>query len=67
MSQAVQEILERIQHLPEEDRDILDEQLAQMAEAEWRREATEVRRVARLKGIDQAAIDSAVEEVRNAP
>ena len=32
MSQAVQEILERIQKLPEEDRVILEEQLTQLAE-----------------------------------
>jgi hypothetical protein len=67
MSQAVQEILERISHLPEEDRMVLDEHLAQMAEAEWKREADEARRLARQKGIDQAAIDQAVEKVRYAP
>jgi hypothetical protein len=67
MSQAVQEILQRIQHLPAEDRLALDEQLAQMAEAEWKREAEEARRLARQKGIDQAAIDQAVEKVRHAP
>jgi hypothetical protein len=64
MSQAVLEILQRIQELPEEDRLILDQQLAQMAEAEWKREAGEARRRAREQGIDQAAIDSAVEKVR---
>ncbi len=38
---------------------VLDEHLAQMAEAEWKREAEEARRLARQKGIDQSAIDQA--------
>lgn len=33
MTQAVQNILQRIQQLPEEDRLLLDEQLGQLAEA----------------------------------
>jgi hypothetical protein len=64
MSEAVQEILQRIQELPEEDRLVLEQHLAQRAEAEWKREAEEARRVARQKGIDQAAIDRAVEKAR---
>jgi len=64
MSQAVQEILQRIQQLPEEDRLSLEEHLARSAEAEWKREAEEARRLARQKGTDQAAIDRAVENVR---
>ena len=64
MSQAVLEILDRIQHLPVEDRLSLDEQLARLSEAEWHREAEEGRRLAKQKGIDQAAIDRAVEAVR---
>lgn len=64
MSQAVQDILQRIQSLPEEDRLELEENLALMAEAEWKREAEEARAVARQKGIDQAAIDRAVEKIR---
>ena len=67
MSQAVQEILQRIQHLPEEDRLLLDEHLARQAEDEWEREAADARLLARKKGIDQAAIDRAVEQVRYAP
>ena len=35
MSPAVIEILERIQHLPAEDRMLLDEQLTQLAERQW--------------------------------
>lgn len=67
MSEAVQEILRSIQQLPEEDRLILEERLAELAEAEWKREAEEARRLARQKGIDQAAIDRAVENVRYRP
>ncbi len=67
MSEAVQEIMERIQQLPEEDRLLLDEQLARQAEAEWKREAAAARRLAQKKGIDQAAIDLAVEQIRYAP
>ena len=47
------------------DRLLLEDQLAQQAETEWRREAEEARRLAREQGIDQAAIDRAVERVRN--
>ena len=39
MSEAVIEILHRIEQLPEEDRLILEERLAELAEAEWKREA----------------------------
>jgi hypothetical protein len=66
MSQAVLEILDRIQLLPAEDRLMLDEQLARISEAEWQREAEDARRLAKEKGIDQAAIDRAVEAVRYA-
>jgi hypothetical protein len=64
MSPAVLEILDRIRHLPAEDRIALDEQLARQAEGEWLREAEDARRVDREQGIDQAAIDRAVEAVR---
>ena len=45
MSEAVQEILQRIQQLPEEDRLLLEQHLVQRAEAEWKREAEEARRL----------------------
>ena len=64
MSEAVHEILERIQRLPAEDRLLLEDHLTQQAEDEWQREAEEARRLARQRGIDQAAIDRAVEHVR---
>ena len=65
MSEAVHEILERIERLPAKERLQLEEHLAQQAEAEWQREAQEARRLAREKGIDQAAIDRAVDKVRH--
>lgn len=64
MSEAVLDILHRIEALPEPDRLLLQEHLARTAEAEWLREAEEARRLARARGIDQAAIDRAVEAVR---
>ena len=64
MSQAVLEILDRIQHLADKDRLELDEPLTRLSDAEWKREAEEARRLAKHKGIDQAAIDLAVEAVR---
>jgi hypothetical protein len=64
MSEAVQEILQRIHQLPEEDRLQLEEHLVLEAETEWKRAAEEARRLAREQGIDQAAIDRAVEKIR---
>jgi hypothetical protein len=64
VSESVHQILERIEHLPPAERLELEGALAQQAEAEWQREAFEARRLARQKGIDQAAIDRAVEKVR---
>ena len=64
MSEAVHEILERIQRLPTEDRLVLEDYLAQQAEAEWQREAEEARLRAHHMGIDQAAIDRGVEAIR---
>jgi len=66
MSQAVLEILDRIRHLPSDERAVLDEELARLSEAEWQREAVEARRLAKEKGVDQAAIDRAVEAQRYA-
>jgi len=61
---AVEHILHQIQQLPEEDRLLLEQRLAEWAEAEWRREAEEARRIARERGLDQAAIDQAVRDLR---
>lgn len=65
MSSAVQDILQRIDQLPTEDRRELETLLAQKTEAEWRHAAIEARLAARERGIDQAAIDRAVEKVRH--
>jgi hypothetical protein len=64
MSEAVQEILHRIEQLPDDDRLLLQERLALIAEAEWKHEAEDARRIARERGLDQAAIDKAVNDVR---
>ncbi|HJZ91034.1 MAG TPA: hypothetical protein VKE40_09190 [Gemmataceae bacterium] len=64
MNEAVRDILKRVEALPEQDRLVLQEYLARTTEAEWRREAEVARRQARAKGIEQAAIDRAVEAVR---
>ena len=65
MNEAVLEILQRIQQLPDDDRLLLEERLAEIAESEWKREAVVARRIARERGLDQAAIDQAVHDVRN--
>jgi hypothetical protein len=65
MSQTiVQTILEQIRQLPQEDRLLLENELAEMAETEWRREAEQARRLACEKGLDQAAINETIERVR---
>ena len=38
--------------------------LARIAEGDWKREAEDARRLAKTRGIDQNAIDAAVEKVR---
>ena len=64
---TVEEILRQIDALPVEDRRLLEERLAEHAETEWRREAEAARRVASERGLDQAAIDAAVQAVRYRP
>jgi hypothetical protein len=64
VSQSVLEIIQKIKGLPEEERVELDEELARIAEADWKREADDARRLAKLRGIDQKAIDAAIEKVR---
>jgi hypothetical protein len=62
---AVDDILDRIKRLPEEDRRLLDERLAQQEDEEWREEAAKARKIARDQGIDQATIDRAIHAVRH--
>jgi hypothetical protein len=64
MSTAVREILDRIDQLPEADREVLERELAERAEAEWRREAANAQEEARRRGLDDAAIDQAIENLR---
>jgi SOS response regulatory protein OraA/RecX len=61
---AVQEILERIDNLPEAERLLLEQRLAERLEVEWQREAAAARAEAQRRGFDQAAIERAVEETR---
>ena len=63
-SPVVEEILQRIEQLSAEDRLLLEERLAELAEAQWKQEAEKAREVARQKGLDQAAIDRAIQELR---
>src|SRR5215210_4415018 len=66
MSRAtVDEILDRIRQLPEEDRVLFDEMLAQQEGQEWREEAAKAQRLAQSRGIDQGAIDRAIHALRN--
>jgi hypothetical protein len=61
---TVRDILEKIDNLPESDRLLLEQRLAEKAEAEWLREAVAARESARQRGIDQDAIGKAVEGLR---
>jgi hypothetical protein len=61
---AVKEILQQIDSLPQKDRQHLERELAIRTEAEWTRHARKARAQARRRGIDQAAIDRAVERTR---
>jgi hypothetical protein len=62
---TIAEILERIRQLPEEDRLLFDELLAQQEDQEWREEAAKARTTAQNRGIEQSAIDRAVHAVRH--
>ncbi len=65
MSQtSVEQILDLIDGLSDVDRELLEQQLAVRAEAEWRGEVEEVRRQAKAREIDQATIDEAVRKHR---
>jgi pimeloyl-CoA synthetase len=66
MSRAtIDEILDRIRQLPEEDRLLFDEMLAQQEDLEWREEADNAQRLAQSQGIDQDAIDRAIHALRH--
>ena len=62
---TVQAILDQIEQLPEAERLLLDQRLAERTEAEWRREAKAARQSARERGVDQTAIDQAIHDLRH--
>ena len=62
---TVQEILDRIRQLPEEDRLLLDQRLAELFEVDWRREAGEARNRSRILRVNQSDIDRAIEDIRH--
>jgi hypothetical protein len=64
VSQVVDSIVQQIERLDEADRILLEEKLRDLAEVQWQEGAKEARAVARERGIDQQAIDNAVENVR---
>ena len=65
MSQAtIENIIKEIESLSEEERDLLENRLAQIDEARWQREATQAREIARNAGIDQANIDQTIAKLR---
>ena len=61
---TVEHILDLIEQLPAREREALDQQLAERAETEWRREAEQARREAERRGIDEATIDEAIRRRR---
>lgn len=66
MSHAtLQIILKEIEAPSEEDRDLLQDRLAELDEARWRKEANEARHIARRAGVDQASIDQTIERIRH--
>ena len=64
MSPQVDAILQQIERLDEDDRALLEQKLRDLAEARWQKEAHQARAIAVERGIDQPAIDNAVEDVR---
>jgi DNA-binding MarR family transcriptional regulator len=65
MSQAtIENIIKEIESLSEEERDLLENRLAQIDEARWQHEAAQAREIARNAGIDQANIDQTIARLR---
>lgn len=60
----VDQILAQIERLSDEERDLLERRLAARFEDEWLRLRREAAADADRRGIDQAAIDRAVDRVR---
>jgi hypothetical protein len=65
MSQAtIERILEDIKRLSYEERVLLGQRLDEISEADFKEEARKAGEIARANGIDQAAIDRAIERLR---
>ena len=64
---TVEQILQKIDSLGDDDRRVLEERLAARFESEWQQATRDARRIARERGLDQAAVDRAVETVRYQP
>ena len=64
---TVEQILQKIDSLGDDDRRVLEERLAARFESEWQQTTRDARRIARERGLDQAAVDRAVETVRYQP
>lgn len=62
---SVEDILREIEALSDEERLALDEQLAGRLQEQWEHEADAARDEARRRGIDQVAIDQAIEHRRH--
>ncbi len=66
-SASVEHILRDIETLSEEELLAVDQRLAVRLREEWEREAQAARDQAKRRGIDQAAIDQAIERRRYGP
>jgi len=64
MIASVEKILSLIDELPEPDRFLLQQRLAERAELAWQREAELARVEANQRGVDDQAIDDAIERHR---
>jgi hypothetical protein len=64
MSTAVREILDRILHLPQDQRAELDSELSRLEEQEWTALVAEARHTARQRNIDDETIVRAVQSLR---
>jgi DNA-binding MarR family transcriptional regulator len=65
MSQlSVEKIIKEIESLSEEERDLLENRLAQIDEAKWQKEAIGVREIARKARINQDNIDQTIARLR---
>ncbi len=61
---SIEKIVELIDGLSDDDRELLEEKLRLRAEQNWQRRAMTIRAEAKAKGITQDVIDEAVMRVR---